>query len=449
MKKILAIIRREYVQGVRGKAFLVSTILAPVFMLVFLVVPGLLIGLKTGGATRVAVVDETGRLYQSLRESILRGADEKKRETADDASRAIADAGKRRVPDGKDAIETRFEVEEASTQGRSPKEVKEELSRRVLENKLDVYLVLPSDLLQRGEAELYARNTGDMITLSVLEGRLNRAVIEQRMRDENIDQQRVRELSEEVSVSKEKVTATGTRKDDGGSFFFAIGVGTFILIAMMMYGQAILSAVVEEKTTRIVEVLFSSVDAFSLLAGKLVGVSLVALTQFMLWALMLLLIALFGTGAMSMGGMNVTLPAIPPQAYVYALLFFMLGFFVYATIYAVIGSIVTTEKEASQIVVPVSLFPVIAIYLAFPVIRSPGSSFSFWVSMVPFFSPVTMLVRVVTETPPFWQIALSLLIGFATVVLMVWVAARIYRTGMLMYGKRATIPELLRWIRQT
>jgi ABC-2 type transport system permease protein len=110
---------------------------------------------------------------------------------------------------------------------------------------------------------------------------------------------------------------------------------------------------------------------------------------------------------------------------------------------------VTTEKEASQIVVPVSFLPVFAIYLAFPVIRSPSSAFSVWVSMVPFFSPVTMLVRVVTERPPFWQIALSLALGVATVVLMVWLAARIYRTGMLMYGKRATIPEILRWVRES
>ncbi len=446
MKKILVIIRREYIQGVRGKAFIVSTILAPVFMLVFLVVPGLLIGLKTGEATRVAVVDETGRVYQPLRESVMRGP-EKKERRAGDAARGMADASGAR--DVEKAIQTNFVMEEVTAQGRPLEEVKAELSRRVLDGKLDVYLILPADILQRGEAELYARNTGDMITLSVLEDRLNLAVIEQRMRDENIEQQRVRQLSKSVTMSKEKVTAGGTKKDDGGSFIFAIGVGTFVIIAMMMYGQAILSAVVEEKTTRIVEVLFSSVDAFGLLAGKLIGVSLVALTQFSIWALMLLLLALFSAGALMMGGMEITLPTIPPQAYVYALLFFMLGFFVYATIYAVIGAIVTTEKEASQIVVPVSLFPVIAIYLAFPVIRSPGSTFSFWVSMIPFFSPVTMLVRVVTETPPVWQIALSLLIGILTVVGMIWVAARIYRTGMLMYGKRATIPELFRWIRQT
>ncbi|HEU4597868.1 MAG TPA: ABC transporter permease [Pyrinomonadaceae bacterium] len=445
MNKILVIIRREYVQGVRGKAFIVSTVLAPVFMFIFLVVPALIVGLKTGEPTRVSVVDETGRLYQPLREAVLSGPEREARER--EAPPGVPDAGGMR--DAERGIQTNFVLEEVPARGRALEEVKAELSRRVLDGKLDVYLVLPADILQRGEAELYARNTGDMITLSTLEDRLNRAVIEQRMRDENISQQRVSQLSKNVSVSKEKVTAEGTKRDDGGSFLFAIGVGTFVLIAMLMYGQAILSAVVEEKTTRIVEVLFSSVDAFKLLAGKLVGVSLVALTQFTIWALMFLVLALYSAGAMAMGGMNVTLPTVPPQAYLYALLFFMLGFFVYATIYAVIGAIVTTEKEASQIVVPVSLFPVIAIYLAFPVIRSPGSSFSFWVSMIPFFSPVTMLVRVVTETPPLWQIALSLLIGVAVVLLMIWIAARIYRTGMLMYGKRATIPEILRWIRQT
>jgi ABC-2 type transport system permease protein len=448
MKKILVIIRREYIQGVRGKAFIVSTVLAPLFMFIFLAVPSLIIGLKTGEATRVAVVDETGRVYQPLRESVMRGPG-RERGGEGAAARVAPDVGGDAMPREARGIQTHFELEEVAARGRPLEEVKGELSRRVLDGKLDVYLILPADILRRGRAELYARNTGDMITLSTLEARLSRAVIEQRMRDENISQQRVSQLSEDVNVSKEKVTAEGTKRDDGGSFFFAIGVGTFVLIAMLMYGQAILSAVVEEKTTRIVEVLFSSVDAFQLLAGKLVGVSLVALTQFVIWATLFLLFALYSAGAMMMGGMEVTLPTIPPQAYLYALLFFMLGFFVYATIYAVIGAVVTTEKEASQIVVPVSLFPVIAIYLAFPVIRSPGSTFSFWVSMVPFFSPVTMLVRVVTETPPFWQIALSLLFGVLTVVAMIWVAARIYRTGMLMYGKRATVPEILRWIRQT
>ncbi|MBA3247066.1 MAG: ABC transporter permease [Pyrinomonadaceae bacterium] len=134
---------------------------------------------------------------------------------------------------------------------------------------------------------------------------------------------------------------------------------------------------------------------------------------------------------------------------VYAFLYFIIGFFLYATIFALIGAMVTTEKEAGQITIPLSMLLAIAIYLAFPVIRGPNSAYAFWVSMIPFFSPVTMLVRIVTETPPFWQIALSLLIGVATIALMVWLTARIYRVGMLMYGKRASIPEMLRWVRQS
>jgi ABC-2 type transport system permease protein len=164
---------------------------------------------------------------------------------------------------------------------------------------------------------------------------------------------------------------------------------------------------------------------------------------------MFLVLGLFGGGALALGGGDFALPRVPTVALLLAPFFFTLGFYVYATFYAVVGAVVTSEKEATQIVMPFSLLPALAIYLAFPIIRNPNSAFSFWVSMVPFFSPITMLVRIVTETPPWWQIALSLLIGAATVVGMVWVAARIYRTGMLMYGKRATLPEIWRWARRT
>ena len=143
-----------------------------------------------------------------------------------------------------------------------------------------------------------------------------------------------------------------------------------------------------------------------------------------------------------------SIPAIPFAHYVYFALFFLLGYFVYATIYALVGSMVTTTQEGGQLAMPIILILVISFYLFLPVSRSPDSSFSFWVSMLPFSAPVAMLVRIVTQTPPFWQIALSLLIGFSTVLLIMWFASRVYRVGMLMYGKRASIPEALRWARQ-
>jgi ABC-2 type transport system permease protein len=215
-----------------------------------------------------------------------------------------------------------------------------------------------------------------------------------------------------------------------------------------LYGQVILGAVIEEKETRIAEILFSSIRSFPLMMGKLIGVSLVAVTQFAIWGLAFAAFALYGAATLAGQGMNITLPHVPASVFVYLVLFFLLGYFIYATIYALVGSMVTTAQEGGQLAMPIILILVVGFYLAFPVMRSPDSQFAFWVSMIPFFAPITMLMRVVAQTPPFWQIALSLAIGFATVVLLLWLASRVYRVGMLMYGKRATIPEVLKWIRQ-
>jgi ABC-2 type transport system permease protein len=130
-------------------------------------------------------------------------------------------------------------------------------------------------------------------------------------------------------------------------------------------------------------------------------------------------------------------------------IYFLMGYFIYATVYAVVGSMVTTTQEGGQVALPVVLMLVAGFYLSFNIIRSPNSSLAFWASMFPFFSPITMLVRIVTETPPLWQILLSLGIGFATATGLIWLASRIYRVGMLMYGKKATIPEVIRWVRES
>ena len=441
MKKLLAVIRREYVQGVRNKGFIISTLLAPAVMALFFVVPVLLATLRTGGATRLAVVDLTGgRLFDPLSEALARGG------------RGEDDGRPKRPPQGlrDEEFETRFAVERVEPGGRPFEDVKEELRRRVLDNKLDAFLVISPEVLEGGPAQLYARSAGDLFTRGALERGLSRVVADERLRAARLDGARVRELTRPVEVEQARVTAAGEQPAAGaGSFILPFLVGTFIVVAIMMYGQVILSAVVEEKTTRIVEVLFSSLRAFPLLLGKLVGVSLVGFTQFAIWAAMFLALGLFGGGGLALAGGDLTLPNVPTAGLLLAPVFFTLGFYLYGTLYAVVGSVVTSEKEATQIIMPVSFLPALAIYLAFPIIRNPNSSFSFWVSMVPFFSPITMLVRVVTERPPAWQIALSLLIGAATVVGMVWVAARIYRTGMLMYGKRATIPEMLKWVRQS
>jgi ABC-2 type transport system permease protein len=229
-------------------------------------------------------------------------------------------------------------------------------------------------------------------------------------------------------------------------------IAFLIYVTVLLYGQVVLGAVVEEKESRIAEVLFSSVRASTLMIGKLIGVSLVALTQLGIWTLAFALLALYGLGALASQGVNVgdiNIPNLPPLFFVYFFLFFVLGYFVFATIYVLIGSMVTTTQEGGQLAMPVVFLLMAGLYMAFPVIRSPNSSFAFWVSMFPFFSPITMMVRIISQTPPAWQIALSLVIGIVTVILLLWLASRIYRIGMLMYGKKATIPEVMRWVRQS
>ena len=240
-----------------------------------------------------------------------------------------------------------------------------------------------------------------------------------------------------------KIGAAGEERDSGGSFVLVFAVGFIMYLAILMYGQVILGAVIEEKETRIAEILFSSVKPFTLMMGKLVGVSLVALTQLAIWGTAFSVFALYGVNLLASRGLKTSIPGVPFAHYIYFGLFFLLGYFIYATIYALVGSMVTTTQEGGQLAMPIILILVVSFYLFLPVSRSPDSSFSFWVSMIPFSAPVAMLVRIVTQTLPFWQIALSLLIGFGTVILIMWFASRIYRVGMLMYGKRASIPEAL------
>lgn len=431
MNKLLAIVKREYVERVRTKLFIVATLLGPLIMLGFAVVPGLVFGLKAGGPTRLAIVDRTGRLYDSVSAAFTRAG-----ESGGDDAPAAAAANRNSI------FESRYQLERATDP--------EELNRRIARDQLDAYLVLPENLLGDGggPVEYYGRNLGDVVATREIRERVSEAVVEQRMSDNRIDRELVRRLSKRVEMNTSRVSERGAERDSsGGSFMLAFVVGFFIYITTLMYGQAILGAVVEEKQTRVVEMLFSAVDSFTLMIGKLLGVSLVALTQYAIWTLAAAVFALYGVGALAASGVELALPPVAPAVVVYFFLFFLLGYFLYATIYLLVGSMVTTTQEGGQLIMPIIFLLIIGFYLAFPVIRSPSSSFAFWVSMIPFFSPITMVVRIVTETPPFWQIALSLLIGAATVIALIWLAARIYRVGMLMYGKRASIPEVWRWIR--
>lgn len=449
MTKFLAVVKREYLKRVRARSFIVATILGPVLMIAFMVLPVLIALIGADEPVRLAIVDQSGRMYERVRDSFSREPEETKGAAA--RGSAPFDIGKNpqeRAREAGMALPGSFKIESVSSAGRSLEEIKQELNGRVLRDELEGYVVIPANILNNRTAEYYGRNVGDLFTRAQLEEKLSRSVNEQRLADEGVASNLLLEMSRGVSLSTIKVSEKGEEKDSGAAFFFVLGIGFLIFIMILMYGGVILSAVVEEKETRVAEMLFSSVRAFPLMLGKLIGVSLVALTQFAIWGLIIGIFLLFGVSLLAAQGMNLEFPQIGAQVVVYFFFFFLLGYFIYATIYALIGSIVTSQEESQQFVL-LAVFPLLtAFYLVFPVLRSPDSGVAFWASMIPFTSPVVMLVRIVTQTPPFWQIILSLVIGFATVVLLMWIAARIYRIGMLMYGKRATIPEIMRWVRQ-
>jgi ABC-2 type transport system permease protein len=450
MRKFWAVVKREYVQRVRSRMFILVTLGAPLMFALFTVVPILLAGIRAGGPTRIAVLDETGgRMFERVRDSVgvaRDGDDDDDGAKADEAVSGSANQNTRgRMEQVAKASAQNFEFERVETAGRAPAEVRAQLDERVRRDELDAYIVLPRDVLERGEAEYHARNLGDVFTRGQVRNAVVKAVRDARLDSHGIGPEVMRAVNQPVRLKATRAGGgEGGEEDKGQGFFLVFGAGFVIYLTILMYGQVVLGAVIEEKETRIAEILFSSIRPFALMSGKLIGVSLVALTQFAIWG-----VALVGLGAyFAANGMAVSFPRVPPGVLAYLVLFFLLGYFIYATIYALVGSMVTTSQEGGQLALPIIMLLVIGFYLAFPVIRSPNSPFAFWVSLIPFFAPITMLIRIVSQTPPFWQIALSLGIGFATVALLLWLASRVYRVGMLMYGKRATIPEVLKWVRQ-
>lgn len=444
MRKFLAVVKREYVQRVRTKFFVVATVLGPLFMAAFTILPAMMFGIRSGGPTRLAVLDESGRMYERVATELTSGkkpSDDDAAQTLDETSSGNNNA-KEKIEQANKLSRSSYVVEEVPLNGRSVADIRKDMETKIQSHELDGYIVLPANVLKDGQAEFRLRNAADVFTVSYVAAAISRATRGERLAEAKIDEKFVAEASEPVKL---RTTGAGGQESKGeASFYVAFGAGLLIYMSVLLYGQFVLGAVIEEKETRIAEILFSSMRAFPLMMGKLIGVSLVALTQLGIWGLAFLIFS-----AWAAAGSSIPMPQIPAMLFVYFVIYFLMGYFVYATVYAVVGSMVTTTQEGGQMALPVVLMLVAGFLLSRNIIRSPNSSLAFWTSMFPFFAPITMLMRIVTETPPLWQILLSLGIGVATIIGLVWVASRIYRVGMLMYGKKATIPEVWRWVRQS
>ncbi|MCY7348148.1 MAG: ABC transporter permease [Pyrinomonadaceae bacterium] len=447
MRKFLAVVKHEYKKIVLKWTFLLATLLFPVLGAAFAVIPALIFSIK-GEPTRMVIVDPTGKIAPRLKENLS------KEKTAkislrDESARDLSVSSQGQMKNIAEQAGETFNFIEYSADAKSIEQLRSELTGKITDKEIDAYLIVPPNYdSPAAKFDFFSRKAGDIISNSILERATNGAVRSQRLADANIEEDKVKDLSRNVNFSKTTINEKGVEKSGEGIFAVAFIIGMMMYILLMAYGQQILAAVVEEKETRIAEILFSSAKPFELMMGKLVGVGLAGLTQLAIWIFSALVLAGIGLSQMSAMGINFSMPDITPLTVAYFFIFFLLGFFIYATIYALIGSMVTTVQEGGQFaMIPIVLL-VFGFYMSFTVIRDPNSTASFWVSIAPFLAPITMPVRILAETPPFWQIALAILLNGLAIAGLVWLAARVYRVGMLMYGKRATIPEVWKWIRQ-
>lgn len=448
MRKFLAIVKHEYKKIVLKWTFLVGTLLFPLLAGAFAIVPAIIFSLK-GEPTRIALVDPSGKVAPRVKENlsaekIKEKADKAAKEALKDITAPQDEKMKRQAEQfGESFIFIDYNAAEKPLE-----QIQQELNAQINDGKLDAYLVIPQKYDSPDAQFLFrSRKAGDFVTNEGLSDALNQAVRSQRLADANISESKLKELSANVKIDTKNIDETG-EKDSDGVFIASFIIGMMIYITLAIYGQAILGAVVEEKETRIAEILFSSARPFELMFGKLVGVGLAGLTQLAIWIISALILVGVGIAQMSAAGIDIVIPNISVWMIILFFIYFLLGFFIYASIFALIGSMVTTVQEGGQFSFPPIMVLLIGFYFSFAVIRDPNSSLSFWVSIAPFFAPITMPVRILSSMPPLWEIVLSILINVVAIAFLVWLASRVYRVGMLMYGKRATIPEVWKWIRQ-
>ena len=242
-----------------------------------------------------------------------------------------------------------------------------------------------------------------------------------------------------IRIEKGKEGASGI-----AVFLVSFTMVMLLYVNVLVYGFAVMRSIIEEKSSRILEVLLSSVTAKQLLAGKIIGVGAVGLTQVAIWLAIAGAFSLIGLSSTGSALANVHIPAIGVVAFG---VYFVLGYFMYSTMYAALGSMVNSDQEAQQVQWPAMLPIIFAIVMTTPVLQHPNSQLAFWASLFPFFTPILMFVRIMAETPPIWQILLSIVLMLLTTWGLLGLSSRIYRVGILMYGKRPTLPELRKWLR--
>ncbi len=415
------VVQREYLAHVRRKSFVVSTLLVPVMMVVFFVLPVVVAMFTPDRRYRLDVLDGTGELGAAFVASLD--------DTLGDGRRRF-DA-RALVATDADAFDRRRREGEAS----------------VRDGLLDILVVLPPDAVETGRAEYVTRDVRSFTVMEMIESHLDDVVVRRRLEREGIDYARVSELTRGVSLGMRQVTSSGrVEKRDMTSEWGAVFVFVMILyMSLLTWGMAISRGIIEEKGSRVVEVLLSSLRPVDLMIGKVVGIGAAGFTQLAIWAVAGLVLTAYGAAAAA-GLMSHV--HVDPWAFAWMLLFYVLGFLLYAAVFSVVGSMCSTEQDAQQLQGLITLPMVLPIMFLMLIIQNPNGVFAAVLSIVPLTAPMVMLARIVLFDPPAWQVAASLVVLVASIYGAVAFSARVFRVGILMTGKRPSLREVVRWYRR-
>ncbi|HQR18648.1 MAG TPA: ABC transporter permease [Gemmatimonadales bacterium] len=435
MHKLFAVIRREFMVRVHTRAFVISTILGPVLMGFLFVFP-MLLESRDRAPKRVVVLDAASGEFG------VRVTD------------ALAAA---RRGDGPDAA-PRYEVlrVQSGVGNLGPLDSLIALTgaKREVPGAIVGLVLVTDSVIDTGRLHYFGSNVGSLSEMGDLQRTIRQVVIAERLGREGVDPSVLARATAPVSLETSRVSNGQLSGESGESSFILAYVMSFLLyIALLLYGTQVMGSVVEEKSNRIMEVLVSSLSPFELMFGKVVGVGSVALLQLGIWTGSAKLLtsqraAIAGLfGASPSEAVSMPIPAISGTLLAVYLTFFVLGFFLYSAAYAAVAATVSTQQEAQQAAMPVSLCIVAGLMLMFGLLDEPNGTLARTMSMIPLFAPFVTPVRYSLSPLPLSEVLASAGVTALGVVAVAWVAGRIYRVGILMYGKRASIAEIFRWIR--
>ncbi len=407
----MVIARRELYERIKSKWFVVMTLLGPIFMVALVVIPALIATRGTSGA-RIEIIDQTGTIGQPLAEAL-------------------------KILDWKATI--------------VPPETPQQTELdRIREDQINGFLTIPPDALDGGRILYLGDNASSQVVQAVLQRFVTEIVQRQRAVRLNLTDAQAAGMLAIVDVVAEHSTGEAKGSSGMGAFFIAYILAFILYMVITLYGVAVMRSVVQEKTSRVMEFLVAAVKPGALMAGKILGVGGAALIQITVWLGIGALALAYRSELLSMFGIAGGGASLPPLALAeisVVLIYFILGFFFYSAMYAAVGAMVSSEQDTQQVQMPVTMLLVIGVMCLQVISNDPRGSTSAAMTMIPLWSPMLMPMRYVLGGATLGEVAISLGILLVSTVLVVRAAAKIYRIGVLMYGKRPTVRELIRWLR--